>query len=146
MPILRHPVLRNSMEWIAKNALNADIGVYQFDKPGWYANVHGYETLPEAECIWENHLYTIDIQMMLTGNEGIRWTPVSQLVAPERYCEEKDRQEFVSISRQFSLLRMCPGMFAVFFPGDAHCPKIMLENPENLRKVVIKIPVNLIES
>ena len=41
-------------------------------------------------------------------------------------------------------LTMKPGMFAIFLPGDAHCPKIALKELEVLRKVVIKIPAYLL--
>lgn len=146
MPVLQHPVLRSSLKWIDIHAWSADNGTYQLDSPGWYANVHGYTPLPETECIWENHLQTIDIQLLMSGNEGIRWASVIQLGTPKSYCEEKDRQEFSPVSEPSSLLRMSPGMFAIFMPGDAHCPKIALGNSVSLRKVVVKIPVHLLQN
>jgi YhcH/YjgK/YiaL family protein len=33
------------------------------------------------------------------------------------------------------------GMFAVFFPEDAHMPCILADGPEAVKKVVIKIAV-----
>lgn len=41
-------------------------------------------------------------------------------------------------------LTLKPGMFAIFLPGEAHCPKIALEESEVLRKVVVKIPAYLV--
>jgi YhcH/YjgK/YiaL family protein len=122
-----------------------DYGEYNLGKPKWYANLHGYLTLPESECCWENHKHTIDIQYLINGKERIRWTSVNQLSTPRRYIEDKDRQEFDMPGFDTSQLTMEPGMFALFLPGDAHCPKIVFEEPEYLRKLVIKIPVDLLE-
>lgn len=144
-PVLKHPVLRKSLEWLEKNAATAGLGNHPLGEPDWYANVHGYTTLPEAECRWENHTKTIDIQYLIEGSEGIRWTASHQLGAPRRYIEEKDREEFDPANCFASLLHLQPGMFAIFLPGDAHCPKILLSRPETLRKVVVKIPSYLLD-
>jgi len=143
-PILQNPVLRMSLAWLEKYAETAGFGDHSLGEPNWYANVHGYTTLPEAECGWENHTQTIDIQYLVSGSEGIRWAAVNQMGLSKRYIEDKDRQEFDAPSGTTSLLHLYPGMFAVFLPGDAHCPKITLSKPEHLRKVVVKIPVRLL--
>jgi len=80
----------------------------------------------------------------VSGSEGIRWAAVKQLGTPKRYIEEKDREEFDAPPVDTSLLHLYPGMFAIFLPGDARCPKIVLAQPESLRKVVVKIPVWLL--
>lgn len=144
-PVLQLSALRDSMAWLEKNAETADFGDHQLGELNWYANVHCYTTLPDIECAWENHTRTIDIQYMVSGSEGIRWTAAHQLGTPGRYLEDKDREEFGSPSCATSLLHLHPGMFAIFLPGDAHCPKITLSKPETLRKVVVKIPVRLLE-
>lgn len=145
-PLLRDPVLRESLAWLEKNAAGAELGDHPLGRTGWYANVHGYAPLPEADCIWENHERTIDIQYLVHGHEGIRWGAVSQLGASLRYFEEMDRQEFAAPARGVtSLFDFHPGMFAIFLPGDAHCPKIRLTDTNILRKVVVKIPVRLLE-
>jgi YhcH/YjgK/YiaL family protein len=33
------------------------------------------------------------------------------------------------------------GEFTVFFPHDGHCPGIAIGAPDDIRKVVIKVPV-----
>ena len=144
-PILVQPVLRESLEWIGKYAEGTKIGDYQLGKPNWYASIHGYSTLPESECCWENHMHTIDIQYLIVGRERIRWTSVNQLGAPRCYIRDKDRQEFDLPRFKTAQLIMHHGMFAIFLPGDAHCPKIQLAESEILRKVVVKIPSHLIK-
>jgi YhcH/YjgK/YiaL family protein len=143
-PILVHPILRASMAWLKQNALSSDEGDYELGKSNWYANVHGYQTLPKPECSWENHKHTIDIQYIISGREQILWANVDVLGPARRYLEEKDREEFILHNGTFSSLVMSPGMFAVFLPGDAHCPKISLDEAEYIKKVVVKIPSLLI--
>lgn len=88
-PVLQNSVLRVSLAWLQKNADTAELGNYPLDEPGWYVNIHGYETLTEAECCWENHKHTIDIQYLISGCEGIRWGIADRLGSPLCYREEK---------------------------------------------------------
>lgn len=143
-PILRHTVFLKSLRWLQEYAITAEFGDYPLGKPNWYANVHGYETVPESESSWENHMHTIDIQYLISGREGIRWANVNKLGSPQCYHKEKDRQEFGHPGGLISLIVMQPGMFAIFMPGDAHCPKISLGEPNLLRKAVVKIPTLLL--
>jgi YhcH/YjgK/YiaL family protein len=142
--MLSQAVLRKSLAWLQEFAATAEFGDYPLGEPNWYVNIHGYETLPEAACCWENHKHTIDIQYLISGCEGIRWAGVDQLGLPKRYSKEKDRQEFDMPLGPISLIIMQPGRFAVFMPGEAHCPKIALGEPSILRKAVVKIPALLL--
>ena len=144
-PILRHDVWHEVLAWLQKYAKTAEFGNHSLDAPNCFANVHGYSTLPESECCWENHMHTIDVQYLIIGRERILWTSVNQLGAPRHYIRDKDRQEFDMPRFKTAQLIMHPGMFAIFLPGDAHCPKIQLEESEILRKVVIKIPSPLLK-
>ncbi len=143
-PLLTHPVIRESLSWLREHADTAEFGIHPLDAPDWYVNVHGYDTLSDVDCRWENHLHTIDIQYLVRGSEGIRWTNVQKLGGPDCYVEKEDRQEFERSSGNGSLLLMRPGMFAIFLPGEAHCPKIALREPVSLHKVVVKIPAGLL--
>lgn len=143
-PILGHPVLRESLAWLESRAAAAGEGDHPLGEPGWYANIHGYRTQPEADCLWENHRATIDIQYLISGCEGIRFEAVSLLGSPRRYLADADREEFDPPRREASLVTMLPGRFAIFLPGDAHCPKVALDLPVQLRKAVVKIPLRLL--
>ncbi len=142
--LLIHPVLFQSLEWLQKHATTAEYGDHPLGAPDWYANIHSYQPLAEAECHWENHTRTIDIQYLIAGSEGIRWTEAKELGQPLRYLTDKDRQEFHHCNPPSSLLNMTPGTFAIFMPGEAHCPKIQLGSPSSLRKAVVKIPILLL--
>ena len=80
--LVAHPVLLRSLEWVAAEADRAAEGIHEMGRPGWYVNVHGYETLPETECVWENHRRTVDIQYLMEGVEAIAVAPVERLGEP----------------------------------------------------------------
>ncbi|HEY8900831.1 MAG TPA: YhcH/YjgK/YiaL family protein [Chthoniobacterales bacterium] len=143
-PFLTHPIFRESLAWIATHAASAEPGIYELGQPGWFVNVHGYTTKPEAECVWENHRQTIDIQYLIEGIEGIRLLPVASLGEPTLFKAESDTEKFAPPTEVGHLLALRPGEFAVFFPGEAHCPKIAIGEGAPLRKLVVKIPVRLI--
>ncbi|QVL50113.1 MAG: YhcH/YjgK/YiaL family protein [Thiocapsa sp.] len=144
--VLVHPVLRRSLDWLATHAVTAVLGDVSLGAAGWFANVHEYRTLPESECIWENHRRTIDVQYVIAGGERIRWSPVAQLGEPLRSIEARDREEYAAPPEAMTLLTLRAGMFAVFLPGEAHCPMIALDAPMPIRKAVVKIPLRLLES
>ncbi len=143
-PILKHKVFIESLEWIHKKSALVGFGDYLFDQSGWYANVHGYETQDLSRCCWENHKHTVDIQYLISGSECIHWIDTDRLGPPVRYLVEKDREEFALPLEEVSRVVMLSGMFAIFMPGDAHCPKIVSGEPEIIKKVVVKIPIDLL--
>lgn len=145
-PILALPALGKSLEWINRYAMISNYGDYELGGPGWYANVHSYQTMPEVECLWENHRHTVDIQYIISGRERILWASVDEVGTAQRYLADKDREEFSMHSGEASSLVMLPDMFAVFLPGDAHCPKVAVDEPEVVKKVVVKIPVILLNN
>jgi YhcH/YjgK/YiaL family protein len=143
-PFLPHPVFRDSLAWIREHASTSAEGIYELGEPGWFVNVHGYTTKPEAECQWENHLQTIDVQYLIEGAEGIRVLPVELLGEPTLFKAESDTQKFANPTETGHLVALRPGDFVTFLPGEAHCPKIALGEPAPLRKLVVKIPTRLL--
>ncbi|MCC6345866.1 MAG: YhcH/YjgK/YiaL family protein [Nitrospirales bacterium] len=103
-----------------------------------FALVQTYDTgMPDAKR-WEGHRKYIDIQYLLSGKEEIGWAPVSSLAITSPYSDEKD----VLFFREGSVtspLALVPGIFAVFFPDDAHRPGCALGPPCSVRKVVVKV-------
>ena len=113
-------------------------------EPGWYVNVHGYETLPREDCKWENHPATIDIQYIISGVEGIDVAAVETLGEPLVFLPEIDTHHYASNENPFTRLILEAGSFVVFLPGEAHRPKIAVADPTKLAKLVVKIPARLI--
>ena len=143
-PLQLAPILESSLNWLTEHVASATLGNYPLGKPDWFANVHTYETCSEAACIWESHAQTVDLQYVITGEEGIRWFPASKLNGPLRTFTDCDRLEWESPSHATSMLTLRSGMFAIFLPGEAHCPMIALDSPIHIRKAVVKIPIRLL--
>jgi hypothetical protein len=43
-----------------------------------------------------------------------------------------------------TVVRLVEGMYGVFYPDDAHIPRLQTAGPSYLKKMVIKIPVGLV--
>ena len=141
---LNHPIFLESFEWILKNAETASAGIHELGKPNWFVNVHGYATQPREQCVWENHTRTVDIQYIIDGVEGIDFARVEALGELTLYKPETDTQKFSADNFVASHVVLHTGEFVVFFPGEAHRPKIAVGEPCALRKLVVKIPTNLL--
>lgn len=145
-PLISSPMLRESLRWISENADSAAAGIHELGRPGWYVNVHGYATQARDLCTWENHPETIDVQYLIEGAEGIDVTAVEDLGEPTSFKAESDTQKFAAISAPSTQVVLRPGDFAIFFPGEAHRPKVATGSPLAIRKLVVKIPACLLES
>ena len=106
-----------------------------------YALIQEYSTSPSEERRWEAHRKFIDIQFVLEGNECIGYAPVDQMMGSFEYDEEKDciLGEWV---KEETKLYLHSGTFAVFFPRDAHRPGCLVKESEQVRKIVVKLPVS----
>lgn len=143
---LNQPVWKESMEWLKNNASISKDGLYLLNNkiPNWYCNVHTYFTKPRFDCIWENHRKTIDIQYIINGREYIEWFPASKFETPDSYNVENDREEFTKKMLGSTTILMTEGQFVIFLPGDAHRPMICHHKSELIRKVVVKIPEEIL--
>lgn len=92
---------------------------------------------PLSETIWEVHRRYLDIHVSLSGNETILHCPADQVREWDDYDEARDIQ-FSSAKGKGVELVMPKGMFAVFFPEDAHCPLIGVGATE---KIILKVKV-----
>ena len=102
-----------------------------------HAIVRSYVTGSPEGLMYEAHRRYTDIQCLAEGGETIYWAPAGQLTTATEYTEEEDVVLFAEADG--SALRMMPGIFAVFFPSDAHKPDCQLDGPENVKKIVVKV-------
>ncbi len=86
----------------------------------------------------EVHRRYVDVQLCLIGDEQIGWRPLAQCAAPQGPFDcERDIQFFNDRPETWLALR--PGLFAIFFPDDAHAP---LAGEGEVRKAVFKLAVD----
>jgi len=103
-----------------------------------FATVMSYETKVPADLTQEAHRRYADLQVMLHGEEQIRFTPAGALGAGSGYHGEKDYELFAAPG-EHSSLRLRPGEFIIFFPGEGHKPSLAVQAPVLVRKVVVKV-------
>jgi len=85
----------------------------------------------------EVHRRYIDIQFVISGEDCIGWLPTADCQhVSTPYDEEKDLGFFRDPPA--SWLAVAPGVFAVFYPEDAHAP-LAVSGP--LHKVVVKVAI-----
>ncbi|MFA6186257.1 MAG: YhcH/YjgK/YiaL family protein [Phycisphaerae bacterium] len=115
-------------------------GKYPVDDTNLYYLVIRYDTAPVMEKI-EAHRKYIDIQFMAKGDERIGVDNITGLKVHTPYSEEKE-VEFFKAEKSVSYIDVKEGMFAIFWPSDAHMPGRQIDKSRNVTKVVFKIKVD----
>lgn len=103
-----------------------------------FAKVLELETGAKENFRWETHREHVDLQFILAGGEIIGWRPSASLVAEGGYDSASDVQ-FYADAQAAAEFAMRPGLFAFFFPTDAHKPCVSDGAHGRVLKVVVKI-------
>jgi len=132
--------IKQGFEWLEKNDLKSlSDGKYFIDGEKFYANIQTYETKTEAK--YEAHRKYIDIQYMIQGKELIGVTDINNCKTCIEYDEEKDLEFFdTTVDEEYFSLN--EGEFLLFFPQDTHKPSITYKEKRNVKKVVVKVPLD----
>jgi len=101
-----------------------------------YASVSEYNTKEKNEIDWEAHKKYIDIQSLLSGEEIIGHAQLNDMKLIKEYDEGRDIAFFHGSGNNITLK---PGLFAVFFPYDAHKPGLIYLKSGLVKKLVIKV-------
>jgi YhcH/YjgK/YiaL family protein len=117
--------------------LNAAPGRVDIDGDSVFALVQEYNTKPLEQGFWEAHRKYIDIQYVVSGEEHMGYANLAQLNAGD-YDAAKD---FLPLHGDGSFLRLPAGMFTLFLPEDAHMPGMAVDQPQPVKKVVVKVAV-----
>jgi len=112
-------------------------GRYEVDGDRLFYVLQSYSSKAPEECRFEAHQKYLDIQLMLSGSEVMGYVPVSTLTISTAYSDSRDIA-FYSTPDSYSRLEVSEGMFALFYPEDAHMPGCQLGVPAKVRKVVVK--------
>jgi len=113
-------------------------GKYDLNGEGAFAIIETYGTKEASDCFIECHRKYIDVQLVIQGIECIGFCRREEC-DEHAYDEEKD---FQKLEGDPDLLTFREGTFMVFYPDDAHMPKVKYgDSSETVKKVVFKIPV-----
>lgn len=114
-------------------------GKHAIDGDRLYAVVSSYATRRKEESKFEAHRKYIDIQFLVSGRELAWWAPVAGLRACQEYSDQNDAALYPD--GDGTPLLLGNSRFAVFFPQDAHMPCCLIDRPETVRKIVVKIRI-----
>ncbi len=110
---------------------------------GVRAIVQSYEAKQPETAHLEAHRRFIDLQYIAAGEEKIGYAPIERAGSPVAPFDET--KDIVFLDGAYETLTLRAGDFAIFLPSDAHAPGIRAgAEPMCVRKVVVKIPVELI--
>ena len=134
------PALDTALDFIAAARLPMDNGTTLLPH-GVKAIVSEYTTKECNPKGYEAHLKYADIQFLLAGSEHLRCCPLEFLDPSTDYDEASDCRFYQDRPGPDVALRLGSGYFAVVFPDDAHIPQLAVAEPEAVKKIVMKVPV-----
>lgn len=113
-------------------------GRHEVDGDNLFYTVDEYPTAPVEEGRLEIHRKYMDIQYIVSGTECIGYAPLQDLQEIQAYDGQKDLA-FYKADAAMSRCILKPGMFAVFWPNEAHMPGRIAQTSETVKKIVVKI-------
>lgn len=120
------------------------VGNYDLQGKDIYVQVFDMTTKPFNETRAEVHRQYADVQFSVVGREKIGCaSDTGNNAVSEDLLAERDLLFYTGMENE-STLDMTPGSFAIFLPSDVHRPGCAIEQPEKIRKVVVKVRVSLL--
>jgi len=132
------PRIKAALDYLATtNFSTIEPGRYEIDGKNLFVLVQTYESIPKEQAKWECHRNYIDIQYIAEGIEQIGFSNVDNMKVLIEYNPEKDIE---ILSGEGDYVTLVKDSYGIFFPQDAHQPKVAPNNtPGPVRKVVIKV-------
>ena len=129
-----NPLFAQAIEFLKSTDLNAhELGKVVLKEGELFVNFAAARPKTKDDAKIETHNNFIDIQIPLTGTELMGYMPRTDLAEAE-YNAEKDVTFYPGHATDY--LTVKPGMFAIFFPEDAHAPGV---TEVELKKVIVKV-------
>jgi YhcH/YjgK/YiaL family protein len=111
-----------------------------------FALVQRYATKPAQEAFWEAHEQHIDVQCVMEGTEAMGHAPRGRMRVVKAYDAARDLivLEPDSSDPGVNRVSVSAGMFAIFFPEDAHLPGLTPPDGvvQQVKKIVVKVRVD----
>lgn len=135
-----HPRFKAAFDFLRRPDI-ADMRPGRIDLEGdaIFALPQTYETKPIHDGKLEAHKKYIDIQFIVDGEESMGYAPLVDQSVAQPHDSEKDIA-FYNGEAWFTLFRK--GMFAIFFPEDAHLPGRFTGKSSSVIKIVIKVAIS----
>ncbi len=131
-----HPRFEEAFKFLRRPDLaGLDAAAHPIDKKEVYALIQNNAGKEKKDARLEAHRSYIDIQFLIAGSEQIGWKPREDCTDVAQAYEGGRDIEFFGDTPQ-TYMQLKPGMFAIFFPGDAHAPMI---SEGAVHKCVVKV-------
>ena len=136
---LYSPLLAKAAKAIADLSPDTPCGRIAIDGEAMFASVEECETKLPDESLFESHIKYIDVHSCLVGAEGLHFCNLGDCTQVSSN-EDNDCSFHNAIGDRYNALIALPGEAIVFFPQDAHRPKMQTHGgKEGIKKVVVKI-------
>lgn len=117
-------------------------GKIEIDGDRIFAEVQEYTTIPQEECRFESHKVYFDVQYMAEGEEYFGYIPLEELTIDMEYDPVRDLA-FYKEPDTSGRVHLRKGDFAIVSPEDGHKPRCIGKAPCKVKKIVVKIKVDL---
>ena len=118
-----------------KNAAECGFGAKGDEIYALYSTYENEKNPP----VFEAHQKYIDVQYIVSGKETFGWKTLEKF-PEEVYNADKDCALFSE--EDFGSFTLGAGDFAIFFPFDAHAPKMKNAGNCPIEKIVVKVRVD----
>ena len=136
------PSFRLAVEFLhRKDLLELPDGNVPLDGKRVFAILQRYRTAHMDAPKFEYHRKYIDLQYILAGEEVIGWAPAAEMTALFNYDEQQDICFGLMQPGKWSSVRLRAGQLGVFWPEDAHAPRLAAGPTVLVRKIVVKVAV-----
>jgi len=141
------PVVKEAVDFFRSTDFSTyEDGEYEISGRDLFFQVRDIMTLPVEKARPEVHRKYIDVQFLFKGKEriGVVADDGGNQV-DEDLLEERDLLFYRDVEGE-TFINMKEGDFCVFFPSDVHRPACERDGSSEIRKIVYKINLNLLDT
>lgn len=136
--------LRTAIEYLKSTDFSKiENGTYEIQGKEIYVSVMDAVTKPLEEGKAEAHEKYVDVQFVIEGREKLGFVNDDGSYEIEERFEDRDIMFYKPLKNE-GFVEAVPGCYSIFFPADIHMPCLMVEEPEKIRKAVVKVSVDLL--
>ena len=136
--------IQKAIQYLKDNDFNKmEAGVYEIDGKKMYAQVFDATPKPKEEIRPEVHEKYLDVQYLASGKEGLGFCADEGKFEVYERIDERELIFYKSMENE-GFITAIPGCYSIFFPNDVHRPSILIDDYTSVRKVVVKVSLELL--
>lgn len=130
---------QKGFEFLVNNDLSKfENGKYEIDGKNLFVSIQDYNTKPLSEGKFEAHKKYADIQFIIKGQERLGYVDIKELTPITDYDKDSDII-FFKPSTNYEFVHAKENDFVIFLPEDGHMPCIAIDEPQYVKKAVVKV-------